>query len=67
MTGIRSFHAAFTRRSKISKFDMKMRHSVLYSVIEETEEPIKIHVGRAFQEVLLPRVLEVVGSFCWIS
>ena len=33
------------------------------SVIEETEEPVQIHVGRTFQEVLLQRVLEIVDSF----
>ena len=32
-------------------------------MIEETEEPVQIHVGRTFQKVLLQRVLEVVGSF----
>ena len=29
----------------------------------EAEEPVKIHVGRSFQEVLLQRVLEVVDCF----
>ena len=29
----------------------------------ETEEPVQIHVGRTFQEVLLQRVLEIVDSF----
>ena len=32
-------------------------------MIEEIEEPVQIHVGRAFQEVLLQRVLEIVDSF----
>ena len=32
-------------------------------MIEETEEPVQIHVGRTFQKVLLQRVLEVVDSF----
>ena len=32
-------------------------------MIEETEEPAQIHVGRTFQKVLLQRVLEVVDSF----
>ena len=36
-------------------------------MIEETEDSTKIHVGRAFQEVLLQRLLEVVDSFYWIS
>ena len=36
---------------------------VLPSMIEETEEPVQIHVGRTFQKVLLQRVLEVVNSF----
>ena len=36
---------------------------VLPSVIEETEEPVQMHVGRTFQEVLLQRVLEIVDSF----
>ena len=36
---------------------------VLPSVIEETEEPVQIHVGRTFQKVLLQRVLGVVDSF----
>ena len=29
-------------------------------MIEETEEPVQIHVGRIFQKVLLQRVLEIV-------
>ena len=32
-------------------------------MIEETEEPVQIHVGRTFQQVLLQRVLDVVDSF----
>ena len=32
-------------------------------MIEETEEPVQIHVGRTFQKVLLQRALEVVDSF----
>ena len=36
-------------------------------MIEATGEPIKIHVGRSLQEVLLLRVIEVVDSFSWIS
>ena len=36
---------------------------VLPSMIEETEEPVQIHIGRTFQKVLLQRVLEVVDSF----
>ena len=36
---------------------------VLPSMIEETEEPVQIHVGRTLQKVLLQRVLEVVDSF----
>ena len=35
---------------------------VLPSMVEETEEPVQIHVGRTFQEVLLQRVLEIVDS-----
>ena len=36
---------------------------VLPPMIEETEESVQIHVGRAFQKVLLQRVLEIVDSF----
>ena len=36
---------------------------VLPSMVEETEEPVQIHVGRTFQKVLLQRVLEIVDSF----
>ena len=32
-------------------------------MVEETEEPVQIHVGRTFQKVLLQRVLEIVDSF----
>ena len=32
-------------------------------MIEDTEEPVQIHVGRTLQEVLLQRVLEIVDSF----
>ena len=32
-------------------------------MIEETEEPVQIHVGRTLEKVLLQRVLEVVDSF----
>ena len=32
-------------------------------MIEETEQPVQIHVGRTSQKVLLQRVLEVVDSF----
>ena len=36
---------------------------MLPSMIEETEEPVQIHVGRTLQKVLLQRVLEIVDSF----
>ena len=36
---------------------------VLPSVIEQSEEPVQIHVGRTFQEVLFQRALEIVDSF----
>ena len=36
---------------------------VLPSMVEETEEPVQIHVGRTFQKVLLQRVREIVDSF----
>ena len=36
---------------------------VLPSMIEETEEPVQIHVGRTLQKVLLQGVLEIVDSF----
>ena len=63
-TGIKSIHAAFNFMRRISNLDVKMRNLlVLPSVIEETEEPVQIHVGRTFQEVLLQRVLEIVDSF----
>ena len=32
-------------------------------MIEQTEEPVKIHVRGTLQEVLLQRVLEIVDSF----
>ena len=32
-------------------------------MVEETEEPVQIHVGRTFQKILLQRVLEIVDSF----
>ena len=32
-------------------------------MVEETEEPVQVHVGRTFQKVLLQRVLAVVDSF----
>ena len=32
-------------------------------MIEETEEPVQIHVGRTFQKVLLQRILDLVDSF----
>ena len=57
-TDIKSIHAAFNLMKRISKFDL-----VLPSMIEQTEEPVQIHVGRTFQKVLLQRVLEVVDSF----
>ena len=36
---------------------------VLPSMVEETEEPVQIQVGRTFQKVLLQRVLEIIDSF----
>ena len=35
----------------------------LPSMVEETEEPVQIHVGRTFPKVLLQHVLEIVDSF----
>ena len=40
-----------------------MSSFVLSSVIEETEEPVKIHGSGFVQDGILPRVLEVVHSF----
>ena len=63
-TGIKSIHAAFNLIRRISNSDVKNEELlVLPSMVEETEEPVQIHVGRTFQKVLLQRVLEIVDSF----
>ena len=62
-TGIKSIHAADNLMRRMSNFEVKNELLVLPSMIEETEEPVQIHVGRTFQKVLLQHVLEVVDSF----